>query len=433
MCDETQCRFPMEPAIIRDRLQAKRLNREGGAVIRNRRFLDDEQLLRSEQLAVLEEIFNTNVRDAEITEITDHFAPVLRNDHPFHLAIWGKSGTGKTLTIRYFLTLLVQIAAEAGIEVRNVHLDLSTPRPCFRALNDLACLLNASKRYRKGISLEEMMGRIEESLAAYEGYLVLFVDEIDNIRRDKDTFMSFLVRRLPQAIPSKLILVFASNRLTWPDTLDPRVKSFLRLNELIFKPYDAVDLQKILDIRVRKALNPEAVKPGVIEKIAALASRDHGDARQAVTLLARSACLAEKTGQSITLDLVDRAASEIEQDKYVTMIRTAPVQLQLAMAAVIQAARAHRGSTLNSNASYDAYQHLAAMAKIRSLTRRAFGDLLNELDMYCFLRAQVFSRGRYGRNREISLDLPVETLESIESAITLNLGLGRSTQQVLSF
>ncbi|MBN1489894.1 MAG: AAA family ATPase [Phycisphaerae bacterium] len=423
----------MEASIIRGNLRDRIQNKLACSVIRDRRFLDDEQLLRSEQLAVLEEIFNANVRDAEISEISDHFAPILRNDHPYHLALWGKTGTGKTLTVRFFLNLLAEMCSEQAIPMREVHLDLSTPRPCFRALNDLACLLNASKRYKKGISLEELMLRIEESLADYKGYLVLFVDEVDNIRRDKDTFMSFLVRRLPQAVPSKLILVFASNRLTWPDNLDPRVKSFLRLNELIFKPYDAVDLQKILDIRVRKAINPEAVKPGVIEKIAALASRDHGDARQAVTLLARSACLAEKTGQSITLDLVDRAASEIEQDKYVTMIRTAPVQLQLAMAAVIQAARAHRGSALNSNASYDAYQHLAAMAKIRALTRRAFGDLLNELDMYCFLRAHVFSRGRYGRNREISLDLPAETLKAIESAILLNLGLGRSTQRTLSF
>ena len=82
--------------------------------------------------------------------------------------------------------------------------------------------------------------------------------------------MTFLVRRLPQRIPAKLILVFVSNRLDWPDHLDPRVKSFLKINELIFKPYDAVDLQHILRIRVEKALRPECVEPGVIEKIAAL-------------------------------------------------------------------------------------------------------------------------------------------------------------------
>jgi len=112
------------------------------------------------------------------------------------------------------------------------------------------------------------MIRIETSLANYQGYLILFIDEVDNVRRDKDNFMTFLVRRLPQRISAKLILVFVSNRLDWPDHLDPRVKSFLKINELIFKPYDAVDLQRI---RVEKALRPESVEPGVIEKIAAMA------------------------------------------------------------------------------------------------------------------------------------------------------------------
>ena len=53
-------------------------------------------------------------------------------------------------------------------------------------------------------------------------------------------------------------LVLASNRLDWPDQLDPRVKSFLKINELIFKPYDAVDLQQILRIRADKAIAPRS-------------------------------------------------------------------------------------------------------------------------------------------------------------------------------
>ena len=150
------------------------------ALIRDRRFLDDEQLIRSEQLTVLEEIFNANVRDREIREISSHFAPVLRQDHPVHLALWGKTGTGKTLTMSYFLGLLAGMCRQRKIALRHAQLDLATPRPCFRALNDLACLLNASKRYKKGISLEELMLRIEAALARFHGYLILFIDEIDS-------------------------------------------------------------------------------------------------------------------------------------------------------------------------------------------------------------------------------------------------------------
>ena len=85
---------------------------------------------------------------------------VLRGDHPCHLAIWGKTGTGKTLTLSYFLNLLTELAKAKGVQVRHEHLDLSTPQPCFRALNSLACLFKASKRHRKGISLEELMVNI---------------------------------------------------------------------------------------------------------------------------------------------------------------------------------------------------------------------------------------------------------------------------------
>ena len=50
------------------------------------------------------------------------------------------------------------------------------------------------------------------------------------------------------------------------------MKSFLTVDELIFKPYDALDLQKILTIRVKKALRRHAAQQGVIEKIAAMAA-----------------------------------------------------------------------------------------------------------------------------------------------------------------
>jgi hypothetical protein len=48
-----------------------------------------------------------------------------------------------------------------NVPMCHEHLDLSNPRRRFRALNNLACMLNAGKRYQKGISPEEMMIRIE--------------------------------------------------------------------------------------------------------------------------------------------------------------------------------------------------------------------------------------------------------------------------------
>jgi cell division control protein 6 len=410
----------MEPITIRTKIVSQIQHMVHSTIIKDRRFLDDEQLIKSEQLALLEEIFNANVRNSEIKELSSHFAAILRGDHPCHMAIWGKTGTGKTLTLSYFLNLLSEMCLAKNIPIRYEHLDLSNPRPCFRALNDLACLLNASKRYQKGISLEEMMTHIEAKLAGYKGYLIIFIDEVDNVRRDKDNFMTFLVRRLPQRIPARLILIFVSNRLDWPDHLDARVKSFLKLNELIFKPYNAIDLQHILRIRVEKAIYPEMVEPGVIEKIAAMASREHGDARKAIALLAKRAYLAEKAATKVSLALVDEASTELDKDRYLTLVRSAPPQLQAAMAAVIEAITKTKNGSTGTGEAYDAYKGFCQKVDLRPLTGRAFGDLVSELDIYSLIRSRVLSRGRYGRTREIVLDLPQGLTEKIYGRILQN-------------
>jgi Cdc6-like AAA superfamily ATPase len=57
------------------------------------------------------------------------------------------------------------------------------------------------------------------------------------------------------------------------------------------------------------------------------------------------------------------------------------------------------------------------------LTGRAFGDLIAELDTYSLLRSRVLSKGRYGRTREITLDLPHELIEKMHSSILLNFDM----------
>jgi len=400
-------------------------------IILDRRFLDDEQLNRGDQFTVLKEIFDVDVRDKEIRELSSHFAPIFRQDHPIHLSLLGKTGTGKTVTMLYFLNMLQSLCEKKKIQMRYIHLDLSTPKPCFRVLNDLACFLDAARRYKKGISLDELMGRIEEKITNYEGYFVLFIDEVDHVRRDLDSFLKFLVKRLPQTVSSKLVLVFSSNKLNWQENIDPRIKSFLKMNELFFEPYNAFDLRKILSLRINKALNRKMIQKGVLEKIAAVSSRTHGDARKAVELLSKSAHLAEKEGTVITLDLVDKALGEIERAKSVAMIKSSPRQLPAALYSIISLAH---GSIkpMHTGDAYEGYRAFCAKIKLRALTQRAFSDLVSELDMYGFIQARVLSHGRYGRTKEIMVNLHVELSEKLKQVVLMEFDLNPVPKRINS-
>ncbi len=391
------------------------------AIIVNPAYLDDEQLSREGQFAVLTEIFNTNVRNNEIREVCSHFAPIFQGGHPVHLSVLGKTGTGKTITLLYLLQEFERLCSEKGIPFQQYHLDLCCPAPCFRALNTLACLMGASKFYKRGISLEDLMTAIERCLLSTSGYVAIFVDEADNIRTDPNTFFTFLVKRLPLRVNAKIILLFASNRLNWSDNLDPRVKSCLKMRELIFEPYDATSLQHILGLRVEKALRPGTVEDGVIEKIAAVSSRNHGDARKAVDLLTRAAYLAERKGERITQATVDLASDEIERDKYLAMIRTSPKHLQAALYSALTGK--HKGHALRTGDAYLLYDRFCREASLTPLTQRAFTDLLSELDMYGFLRASTVSLGRYGRTKEIYVSVSPAIIDQMRRLIRSNLDL----------
>ncbi|MDZ7760061.1 MAG: AAA family ATPase [Desulfovermiculus sp.] len=388
-------------------------------IITDRRFLDDEQLDRKEQFEVLKEIFDIDVRDREIRELSLHFAPIFNHGHPIHLSVLGKTGIGKTVSILYFLNTLQDLSRKDKIPFRYVHLDLSIPKPCFRALNDLACYLDAAKRYKRGVSLDELMSRIEEKLQSYEGYFLVFVDEVDHIRRDLDSFLKFLVKRLPQAVPLKLVLIFSSNNLNWQENIDPRITSFLKLSEVLFDPYNACDLKKILRLRMEKAMKTDMIQEGVIEKIAAVCSRNHGDARKAVELLYKSGQLAEKRLSPVSLDIVDQALDAVEKDKYVAMIKTAPRQLQAALLAILTKAQA----TLPITDCYESYSRFCTKTRMRVLTQRAFSDLISELDMYGFIRVRMVSNGRYGRRREITQNTSDELTQRLVQVILMEFDL----------
>jgi cell division control protein 6 len=391
-------------------------------IIVNRAYLDDEQLDRSEQSEVLTEIFDADVRDRELTELSSHFAPIFRNDHPIHLSVLGKTGTGKTVTILYFLNMLKKLCEKRNIALTHLHLDLSTPVPCFRALNDLACFLDAARRYKKGISLDELMSRIEDKLKSRGGYLVLFMDEIDHIRTDLDSFLKFVIRRLPQRITTKLVLVFTSNKLNWQENMDPRVKSFLKSNEILFEPYNALDLKKILSIRIRKALNPKVIREGVVEKISAISSRTHGDARKAVELLSKSAHIAQREGTFVTTETVDMAFDEIERDKYVAMTKSAPRQLQAALFSLLSLA-SHESKPIGISDSYEYYLLFCGKVRLRPLTQRAFSDLVSELDIYGFIHVRIISHGRHGRGRQIAVNLPEKVADKLRKVVLMAFDL----------
>jgi cell division control protein 6 len=381
------------------------------SLVMNPRYLDDEKLPEDERASVLKEIFNRNIREKQLSRIISHLTPVLDGIHPNSALIFGPTGAGKTVTLMHVLSTFERVAEGRNIRFRYAYIDLTSPKTYFGALNEVSISLDSSNRkYRKGIPIEYMQARIVESLGDYDGYLALLIDEADNIRPNSDGFLTFLAKSLPRKVLCRIILILLTNRLDWEKTLDPRILSFLKKTDIIFEPYDALDLLEILKLRVEKALDKSKVDQGALQKVAALASRETGDARKAVELLAKAAKVAEETTGLLTEKEVDIAADRLEIDKTEELIKALATQQRLALKSCYRALS--RGSPKTSTGqAYQFYGNICTQEGIRPLTQRRFSEIISFLDLYGLINARVVSKGRYGNTREISCALPKEAVD----------------------
>ena len=385
--------------------------RKKQSLLINPDYLDDEKLPEDERTAVLKEIFNKNIREKQLSRIISHLAPILDGAHPPSALVYGPTGSGKTVSLIHVLSTFAKVAERHNINFDYRYIDLTSPKTYFGALNEVAIALDSTNRkYRKGIPVEYMQARIKNAIADHQGFLSLLIDEADNIRPNPDAFLTYLVKTLPRKVSCRLILILLTNRLDWEKTLDPRILSFLKKTDIIFEPYDALDLVEILKLRAEKALRKDRVEPAALKKVAAYASRETGDARKAVELLAKAVKVAEESSGYLREKEVDIAESRLEVDKSEELINALATQQRFALQACYSIFK--KGTTkVSTGQAYEVYKSICSAERCRALTQRRFCDIISFLDLYGLINARVVSMGRYGKTREIMSSLPDQVVK----------------------
>jgi cell division control protein 6 len=253
-----------------------------------------------------------------------------------------------------------------------------------------------------------------EAVDHHERVAVIMLDEIDKLVEKSGDDTLYNLSRMNSALDSSRVSIMGiSNDLKFTEFLDPRVKSSLGEEEIVFPPYDAPQLRDILTHRADLAFVPEALSEDVIPLCAAFAAQEHGDARRALDLLRTAGELAERDRtERVDEAHVRQAQEKIELDRVVEVVRTLPAQSKVVLFAIVVLERAGVG-TITTGEAYNIYRQLCEEIDADALTQRRVTDLISELDMLGIVNAVVVSKGRYGRTKEISLSVPVEETEAV--------------------
>ncbi len=372
-------------------------------------------------------------REEQIRQLALMWAAPLRGETPSNIFIYGKSGTGKTATVNYVMEELKKAEARAPKKIEVIHLNCEEINTKYRILATLANTLRERKYKRSerhsrgappalvpitGWPTDQVYNCFFDAVDAENQLVVIVLDEIDKlVTRSGDEILYTLTRVNSDLVNARVSIVGISNNLNFMQFLDPRVRSSLSEEKLIFPPYNALQLRDILRKRAAMSFSDGALGDGVISLCAAHAAREHGDARRALDLLRTSGEIAERGGaERVMVDHVTHAYDKIERDWMVDCIRTLPTQSKLVLHGIVLLK--DRTTKVVTGDVYEVYQALSSRNGLDVLTKRRVSDLISELDMLGVINAQITNKGRYGRTKVIELNVdPIQVMAAIEEEI----------------
>ncbi len=348
-------------------------------------------------------------RDEQMDQIANILAPALRGDKPSNLFIYGKTGSGKTLSISFVTSKLLEIGRTQEVRLKILYLNCKLKHVAdteYRLIAQLARQLGKPIP-PTGLPTDEVYNMFYELIEKEASTVIIVLDEIDQlVAKAGDGIIYNLTRINTELKKSTITLVGLSNDLVFADNLDPRAKSSLSEEEIVFPPYNAMQIQNILQQRSGRAFKPGVLADGVIAKCAAYAAREHGDARRALELLRVSAELAERLESPLVmLGHVDEAEEKIDRDRMLEIVKTQPKQFQATLYSLFLLEEKDLNNSFTGDV-YDVYRDLCKMIDLRPLTQRRVSDIIAELDMLGIINAKVVSKGRYGRTRQLSITVP---------------------------
>jgi archaeal cell division control protein 6 len=406
-------------------------------------------------------------RKNEITHITGILSSLLKGVKPNNLFIYGKTGTGKTCVIKNIVRDLDQTLAEASKEKAGAKV-ISSYMNCRLGIDSKYQILlktleheaylgeDIAKKPLEGVkngnlngrSPTELLKRLTAVVEANAINLIVILDEVDMVNELNDLLYTLTrindeireVNARGQVRRGSVSVIGISNSYSFKANLDPRTKSALCEEEVVFKPYNANQLKTILANRVKVGFRKGSISASNVALIAAYAAQTNGDARYGLRLLQKAGEIAQshKRKRVKREDVVD-AKAKVEEDILNEIITTLPEHQQIVLFAIAELMS--RGSqykrlsdtpadVLFSGEVYENYERVCKHLNRSPRTTRWFSEYLKELEMLGLVTLQLSGSGVRGTTTLIRLGVnPQEIRKIVGASLGLTYGDAPKTTQ----
>lgn len=371
-------------------------------------------------------------RQKEIQQCASALRPVVQNNQPDNLFLYGLTGVGKTAATHVLIEELLSSAEEYDAPLEVVELNCtglsSSYQVAVSLVNEMrspnhqltTINLNKGRLPETGYPQKRVFEELRDDLETAGETVLIILDEIDNIGTDDDLLYELPRARSNYDFSTRLGVIGISNDFKFRDNLSSKVKDTLAEKEVHFKPYDATQLTRILEKRAKQAFSDEVLDQGVVQLCAALAAQDSGSARQALRLLREAGDFAEKEAAEsgahpqLKERHVREAETEIQRQQVVEGMESLTIHGKLVLLAITDLATEGETSP-RTKTILGRYQQLAHTQDTDPLGRRGLHNHLSDLKLQGILAKYDVADG-HGKYNEYELDVTIRSaIDALET------------------
>ena len=366
-------------------------------------------------------------RNKELSLLSQLFLTLLTNPNKTSrkILITGKTGIGKTVTVKFFGEMLREASEKRNVLIKYVHINCRKERTSYKVLIKIIRSLNKSFP-KRGYSPQDLLEIINDLLNAQNLHLLIVLDELNYlISNDRDLIYS-LTRLNDDSfnLPQRLSIIGIVRDISCINNLDNSTLSTLQRNIIRFDDYSSEQIFNILKYRADISFREHVISDDLIEMISDIVFIK-GDIRYGLNLLWKASKIAEsKNLKSITAECVRIANQDLVPFSTLDALKDMSIQKLIFLLSIVILLKKNSEPHISLAEIIKLYHILCENTEIQPRSYSQLWNYLQEYKKENFVSLKLQSKEIKGRKTLIEIHgIPLPKFEEIIENILSSKGI----------